>query len=642
MKITTLILVFLLAGNLFAQTGNNNSTDPELIRLYRVAEQKLQDQDVRGGRIILQQIIHQDSTFIDAYLLLSDVYGYKGDYMKSMEILNTVIRIADDKYPLVYLSAAMTLIYLGKHEEAKKRLTTFMGFTGITKKTMDIAEYQMKVCNFIIDAKKNPVPYTLKNLGPNVNSKNDDYLPTLTTDEQTLLITVAIENPSHPNDERYNNEDFFSCTMNNGKWTKAKSLSEINTKGNEGAQSISADGSFLVFTACNRPDCLNKSCDLFYSKKIGQTWTKPKNMGNSVNTESWESQPSLSSDGRTLYFASNRKGGIGGRDIWKTTMNNDGNWRKPTVMGDSINTRGSEAAPFIHPDNQSLYFSSDGHLGMGSLDIFISRKNAKGQWGTPKNLGYPINTEKEEPGLIVNAKGDKAYLSAVRDEGYGGLDLYEFDLYGDARPTSVTYIKGKVFESGSNRVVSAKFELIDLESGEIVIQSNSDIKTGMFLVSLPVGKDYCLNVSKKGYLFYSENFALQNNNDNSKPYLFNVKMRPIEIGRKAILKNIFYEINSFALEDKSNVELKKLLEFLIENPTVKIEIGGHTDNIGSKANNQILSENRAKEVYKYLRTNNVKSTRVSFKGYSDTKPIAPNTTEEGRAKNRRTEFKIVK
>ena len=336
---------------------------------------------------------------------------------------------------------------------------------------------------------------------------------------------------------------------------------------------------------------------------------------------------------------SNRKGGYGGMDIWKCYIKDDNTWSEPVNLGSKINTSGNEMSVFIHPDNQTLYFSSNGHPGMGKDDLFLSRTDESGEWGEPQNLGYPINTPGDEWRLVVNAKGDKAYYASDRPGGYGLLDLYVFDLPANEKPQTVTYFKGKVYDALSKLPLGARFELIDLNTGKQVTLSYANNTTGEFLVCLPPNKNYGLNVSKDGYLFYSENFDLSTYKS-AEPFQADVPLVSLKPGSKMILKNIFFETAKFNLKDQSKFELNKLIAFLNNNSAIKIEIGGHTDNIGDKKSNQLLSENRAKAVYEYLIAAKIPAERLTYNGYGDRQPIADNKTEVGRAKNRRTEFMI--
>ena len=364
-------------------------------------------------------------------------------------------------------------------------------------------------------------------------------------------------------------------------------------------------------------------------------------MGIRVNSSAWDSQPSISSDGKTLYFASSRSGGKGNMDIWKSTRDDNGIWTAPVNLGDSINTGRDEQSPFIHPDGKTLYFCSSGHPGMGSYDIFYSRMDDNGNWSTATNIGYPINSSDADGFLFVNAIGNKAYFSSEKFGGKGGLDIYSFDLYEAARPTAVTYMKGTVYDSKTKKRLQAKFELVDLSNSKTVAQSESDPLTGEFLVSLPSDRNYALNVSRDGYLFYSENFELKGDHSQLKPFMKDVYLQPIEAGSIVILKNIFFDFDKFDLKPESLIELNRLLDLLKKNPALKIEIGGHTDNKGTAEYNQKLSESRSRSVFDFLVNKGIDKSRLSYKGYGLTKPIDTNDTDEGRANNRRTEFKVV-
>jgi outer membrane protein OmpA-like peptidoglycan-associated protein len=435
-------------------------------------------------------------------------------------------------------------------------------------------------------------------------------------------------------------EDFFiSHWLGNGWEVMKNAGSPLNTGDNEGAQTLSGDGRLMIFTACNRSNGLGR-CDLYYSIKEGERWSLPRNLGKPVNTTYRETQAAITPDGRTLYFSSDRPGGKGLHDIWVSHSDDNGQWSVPENLGDVINTKGIEMSPFIHPDNQSLYFSSDGLIGLGGYDLFVSRKDSTGKWQKPVNLGYPINTNRDEIGLIVNSRGDKAYYSSDVNKS-NGKDIFVFDLPMQDRPVMVTYMKGKVFDSDDNQLLRAQFELVDLETGKNIYRSFSDSLTGEFIISIPVNRNYMLNVSRKGYLFYSENFSLKNNYLVDKPYLKDVPLQPLKVGNRIVLRNVFYETDSYELKKASTSELNKVVRFLQANPEIKIEISGHTDDTGDLDYNQKLSENRAKTVADYLISESIKAERIVSKGYGENLPVASNNTEEGRAQNRRTELKII-
>ncbi|HEX7585399.1 MAG TPA: OmpA family protein, partial [Prolixibacteraceae bacterium] len=484
------------------------------------------------------------------------------------------------------------------------------------------------------------------NLGPNINSEDDEYWPSITVDGKTLIFTRLVGSKAATSQQRsLAQEDFYTSQLVNNVWQPCEPLSSINTIYNEGAQTISTDGKLLFFTACTRSDGRG-SCDIYFSRNKAGKWSVPQNAGEPVNSPAWESQPSISANGETLYFVSNRKGGKGGMDIWKCNLKGFSQWGmpiwgNPVNMGDSINTPGNEMSPFIHSDGKTLYFASDYWPGLGGYDIFYSRQKNDSVWTQPQNIGYPINSYKDEQGLVVDASGKNAYYSSDRP-GSKGMDIYSFELYKVARPSPVTYIKGKVVYEDTGAPICAKVELIDLENSKSVIKGESCWEKGEFLMCLPLGKEYAFNISKEGYLFYSDNFQLKEKKDIIDPYILEIKMKKIKLGGTVILRNIFFETGKYDLLPESKVELQKLTDFLNLNKTLIIEIEGHTDNVGSEEMNQKLSESRAQEVYTYLVNNGIEEQRMKYSGYGLSRPISSNETDEGRALNRRTEFKIIK
>ena len=590
----------------------------------------------------LKKAIKIDNKFIEAYLLLGDIFHYLKQDEEAIDAYKETINISPDFFPLKYFIIANIELSVGKYEDAKKHYRAYLNYPEISIENQKKCEDNLKNCEFAINAVKNPVPFKPVNIGDSINTKNREYSPTLTADEQTFIFTVSRAKDKYTNFQgSKEEEDFYISIKNNNVWTKAtKMRPPVNSHGNEGAGSISSDGKTLFFTACNRSDGYG-SCDLYYSKQTGDNWTKPVNLGPHINSNKWDSQPCISSDNKTIYFASARNKGKGNMDIWETTLMPDGKWGTPVNLGDIINTKGKEMSPFIHPDGQTLYFASDGHTGMGKMDIFLSRKDKNGNWTKPVNLGYPINTCADENNMIVNTSGEIACFSSDRFGGKGKEDLYQFLLYENIRPQKVTYMKGIVFDSHTKTKIKAKFELMDLETGKTIVQSFSDPVNGEFLICLPTNKNYALNVSKKEYLFYSENFSLKNYHSKISPFLKNIPLKQIKIGETVVLKNIFFETAKYDLKIESKIELEKLIQFLKNNPQIKIELSGHTDNTGKKDYNQNLSENRAKTVYNYLINKNITKQRLSYKGYGDTKPVDTNNTEQGKANNRRTEFKVI-
>lgn len=631
----SLLFSFFTGGFAFAQL---HSKSKKAISHYNVARQSYQLLNYQKANEEVEKALMADPDFIEVYLLQAEMLTDQKDYKGAVFSYSEVIRLDPDFYPTAYYNIGRLEVLTGKYEDAKAHLQAFLSLPVKSKSLLQKAKKNLKICDFAIHAIKNPVPFRPVNLGKQVNTKYDEYWPSVTADNRTLVITRL--EPLQIAGRRKFVENFYVTTWDdNTGWTKAVKLGPpVNTDRNEGAQTLSADGHFMFYTACNRPEGRG-SCDIYFSSRLKGNWSFPDNLEAPVNTKAWEAQPSISPDGRTLYFVSNRPGGIGKMDIWKSDLNDEGKWQKPVNLGEGVNTAGNEMSPFIHKDNHTLYFSSDGWVGMGGYDLFISRFGKDSLWSEPVNLGYPINTWSDEIGMVVTADGSKAFFSSAINDSTG-KDIYAFDLYPEIRPDPVSYIKGKVFDSETKLALMATFELIDLESGKTSIRAFSD-NNGEFLVCLPTDQNYALNVSKKNYLFYSDNFALKGIKKISQPYFLDIPLHPVKTGEKGVLRNIFFRFDSYELEKESRVELNRLVRFMENNPGVQIEIQGYTDNKGTPGYNLNLSNKRVREVYLYLMNAGVDKIRLSYKGYGEMHPVASNESEEGRARNRRIEFVII-
>jgi hypothetical protein len=631
------LILLLLSGSMAAQ-DKPVTHSKKAIDAYNKALQSYSVHNFGTAENLLMEAVREDPRFIDAFLLLAEVYEDWDIPQKAIDAYRKGLEINENYYPNGFFRLGNLEYGEGRYAEARSDYDHFLAMHTGNQNNEDKARNGIIRCDFSIHAMEHPVEFKPVNLGPNVNTASDEYWPCLSADEQTLVITRLVKSDDFMKKVQ---EDFFISHWKDSEWEKMKNAgSPLNTSDNEGAQTISADGRYMVFTACNRSDGLGR-CDLYWSVKEGDSWSRPKNMGKPVNTAYRETQPSITPDGRTLYFSSDRPGGKGQHDIWVSYLKDDETWSVPENLGDSINTGGIEMSPFIHPDNQSLYFSSNGLVGLGGYDLFVSRRDSAGRWRKAVNLGYPINTNRDEIGLIVNARGDKAYFSSDINKSQG-KDIFVFDMPVQDRPVMVTYMKGRVLDALSNRLLGARFELIDLENGRELYKSNSDSITGEFIVTIPVNHNCMLNVSRKGYIFYSENFSLKGIFKASSPYLKDVPLQPLMVGKSIVLKNVFYETDSYALKKESELELNKVVQLLLANPGIHIEISGHTDNTGNEEHNQRLSENRAKTVADYLVSSSIKADRIVYRGYGMKFPISSNDTEEGKAKNRRTEMKIIR
>ncbi len=629
--------------------GTYTSTSKKAIKFFEEGKKNYEVRKDEEAEKLLNKALGEDPNFVEAHSALAYLLMEKRRTKEAIVHFQKAIDINPKFFPRNFFDLGLAQLLTADYDNAVKNLESFLKFERINPNTKEQAEQYLKNAKFGSYAIKNPQPFKPVNVGPGINTSEYEYFPSLTADGKTFMFTRNIRMGSGANAAQQ--EDFFISKKVNDVWQTATPIPSVNTAGNEGAPTLSADGQFMFFASCmemsgdyGSPDRKGYgSCDIFYSQKQNGKWTVPVNAGQQINTRNWETQPSFSSDGKTLYFIRGTvtREGIKNPDIYSATVGDDGKFSEPVRLSDVINTPFKEESVFIHPDNQTLYFSSEGHPGMGGLDIFVSRKQADGSWGKPVNLGYPINTVTDENSLLVDANGKLAYFASEREGGYGGLDIYQFELPESLRPEKITYVKGLTYNAKTRTPTDAAFELIDLETQQSVTKAFSN-SAGEFLVTLTSNHNYLVNVSKPGFLFYSDNFSLKDKvADYTKPYQLEIPLQPIDTGIIE-LKNIFFDVNKWDLKDQSKAELQKVINFLKANPTLKIEFGGHTDNSGDKVFNKTLSNNRAKAIYDYvIEKGAIPATRLAYKGYGDTKPKAPNDTPENKAKNRRTELKVL-
>lgn len=634
---TLVFLLFLLitCTALHAQDYDPAKVNKKAVVLYDQALERATEGHYPQAVGLLLKCIEMDARYVDAYLSLAGVYGEMKNYRASCEYYEKAFAI-DAGYTMEYkLPYSINLAGLGEFDKALVAINELLDKKPPKNSTsFKAAQYRKKCYEFAVDyaqklGKDNYV-FTPVNAGPAINTAESEYFPSLTIDGKELIFTRRLNG---------RNEDFFSSVLQDNSWQKAKPLpGGINTPMNEGAQTISQDGQWVIFTACDRRDGFG-SCDLYISYLDDRGWSEATNLGGVINSDQWESQPCLSPDKKDLYFASRRNGGYGGADIYVSHLQPNGKWSTPENLGPQVNTSADEQCPFIHADNQTLYFTSNGWPGYGDDDLFYVRKGPGGDWSTPTNLGYPINTINKEGTLFITADGKTAWYASDRSDSRGGWDIYYFELRESVRPLRTLWVKGKVYDKKTGKGLPSAVELIDLANGKPVSILQTD-EQGRYLVTLPIGKDYAFNVNRKTYLFYSDNFMLSREAPDS-TYEKDIPLQPLEANASVVLNNIFFDLNKFDLRPESKVELDRLVQLLQENPTLKVEISGHTDNIGKPADNQVLSNNRAKAVVSYLINNRIAANRLSFKGYGEKQPVADNNTEEGRAKNRRTELKVL-
>jgi outer membrane protein OmpA-like peptidoglycan-associated protein len=583
----------------------------------------------------LKQAIKKAPNFLDAHDALANTYQRMKDYPKAIGTYKNLLLIEPNH---LFANYELGNIYFDmiNLDSSEFYFKNFLKLNRTTDKYSIIASETLENVKFARYAMAHPVPLKTKNLGPNINTKEQEYSPAFSLDEQTIYLTRRMGDLG----DIRPNEDIYYATRTETGWNRIKLLEgPVNTEENEGAFSITADGNTIFFTACSRNGGVGQ-CDIWVTSKDNGTWTQPACLDKPLNSVYWESQPSMASNGTQIYFTSDRPGGFGGTDLYVSTFGEKG-WETPVNLGKEINTPKDDQFPFIHSDNTTLYFSSAGHPGLGNSDLYVSHLKPDGTWETPKNLGYPINTTGYDWNMVVSRDGKTAYYSSdSKTESQGRLDLYSFELPEEMRAQRVSYVRGTVTDAVTKKPLSCTVLLTPLAGGT-PIETYSDARKGQFLVPLKADQQYALTIDKKEYLFHSEYFDMPNV-PSDQPFDIAVALQKLEVGKSVVLNNIFFDTDKFVLKPASQSELEKLKAFMVQNTTVNIEISGHTDNVGSAAHNKTLSENRAKSVYNYLVENGIASSRLSFKGYGDTVPLASNENEAGRAKNRRTEFKVVK
>ncbi len=518
-----------------------------------------------------------------------------------------------------------------------------------------------------------PTRVFIDNLGPNINSKYSDYAPVISTDETMMIFTSRREGSVGGKIEngQYFEDLYISYNEGGDKWSPSTNMKTINTEEHDASIGLSPDGSIL-YTFKGTPDG-----NLYESKLKGDSWSKPKPLNKNINTKYHETSISTSSDGKVIYFVSERPKdefgtpSKGGKDIYKSERNENGEWGPARNIGAPINTKYEEEGVFIHPDNRTMYFSSNREGSIGGYDIFYSEMDDEGNWGEPVNIGIPINTPEDDVFFIVAGNGRFAYMSSEREGGVGMQDIWRITFLGPEKPMTtgtednliassntliqtavkqetvevkkvrLTIMKGTITDAETGNPLESAIEIVDLEKDEVYATLSSNASTGKYLISLPSGKNYGITARTEGYLFHSENVDVPAATSYQE-IIKDIKLKPINVGATIILSNIFFDYNKATLRDISKAELDNLVRLLtVDYPKMVIEIGGHTDNKGSLEYNTTLSTNRAKSVVDYLIKHGVAKERLSYKGYAYQNPIDTNDTEEGRQNNRRVEFKVI-
>lgn len=555
--------------------------------------------------------------FAELYFLKADIYNKQKNRQAEIEAIEQGLALDSLKYTGYYYFLAENYMLRGEYEKAR---TAYKQYLKKDKKQQNAvrARQQLKNCEFAIQAlaagkKKERELF--------ITSDRDVYWPSLDVTGETVLYTSL-------------DEGVENIRMRKGEKTF---FLPLNTAENEGTQSMTADGQMIYFTGCGRPDSRG-SCDIYVAYRLSDSlWSEPVNLGEPVNTDAWEAQPAVSPDGRHLFFASTRPGGRGGSDIWYSTLlsrNGDGTqrWSEPKLL--YFNTPGQEMAPFLYYDGKTLFFASDSYTGMGGMDIYkVNLEEA----GEPVNLGISINSHENEMGFVVDATGKKGYFTSVQD---GKRNIYRCELDEGLQCPETAYLKLRIRDEEGKPVVPEQLVVQALGQRDTLALYNGMYVHSEMSVCTPAETVLLLSVLKMGYLYYSDTLRV-GRADFNRPAEREIVMRKIRENSSLILKGIFFEVDDYSLRPESEAELQQLVAFMQRNPGIQIEIAGYTDNNGTDEYNIRLSENRAFEVYKYLFLHRVKKERMTYKGYGKANPVAPNDTEEGRARNRRTEIRVT-
>ena len=589
----------------------------------------------------LLKLVEKYPEFKIAHRDLAKYYLKYEEHENALMHLNALDALSDSPEIPVRISMSDSYEALSDFDNAIEAVRPLLELEGLQAKRQAYIQRRYDELVFRKQAYANPKDFEPVRLNNSINTDGLEYLPALNAENNMMVFTRR----NKRSEKTWSDEDLYMAELgDDNSFNNVTPLDELNTPLDEGAFCYSPDGRILIFASRDRKEGYG-GFDLYISFLKNGKWSKPRNMGSKINTRYWESQPTVANNNRTVYFSSSRPGGYGKKDIWKIEIQEDNTWGDVVNLGPNINTKDDEASPFLHPDNQTLYFRSKGHVGLGDFDIFISR-NENGDWSKAENLGYPINSKGSEGALFIDLKGEYAYYSSDAHSIDQHLDIYKFKLPESIRPKAVSFVKIRVLDSETSLPIEASATITSIGNNSRQTIKYADEK-GYMISTLQKGK-YNLTVDKPGYIFFSEHIVVENINTSNNAQLIEVLLQkvPEQIeddysSEPIVLNNIFFASGSAELLSESDFEIKKLTSFLNGMPEVKIQIIGHTDDIGDDKTNQILSEKRAQAVYDALISEGIDPARLSYLGLGESTPIADNNTEEGRRINRRTEFVVL-
>ena len=572
--------------------------------------------------------------------LRAEIYWLEGDNEKAKKYANEVLYLCDEQFPVVYYLLAEISFQEKDFVSSYNYLEKSIKY-GLDRKYYENAEIFMPIAKELATIINNPVKYDPKII-TGISTIYDEYLPTISPDQEYILFTrrflkkgIDIITPSFQ-------EEFIISEKNNDSFGEGVPLPyPFNIEDNEGGGSLSINNNLLFFTKCSKVSGNYNNCDIFFSERKNGKWGEVQPFNKKICPPySWESQPSVSSDGRTIIFASDREGGFGGVDLYSIRKNNYGEWSDPINLGAIVNSENNEKSPFLHTDGKTLYFASDNFPSLGGYDIFFSKMDTLGNWGNPKNIGYPINTSFNEISLFVSTDGNEAIFASTNLDGVGGWDLYNFDLHDQAKPERVLFLKGDLLDENGEIINNVEIEIKNIKTQEI---KKIIVKDGSYAASLTLSNqdDVIITIKKEGYAFNSQYVSYEDASFAS-PKKLDFELKNIVEGESFILNNIYFDLDSYEINDVTEKIIVEFSEYLKVNSSLIISINGYTDDIGESSYNQKLSENRALSVYNTIIKYGIPSERLHFKGFGEQNPKNNNLNEKERRLNRRTEFYVIK
>lgn len=584
-------------------------------------------------KALCEKSLSEDSLYADAWKLWGDAAWQARKDEEMVKAYIKLIELCPDINPDIYYRVADQLFQTKSFEAAIRYYRSFLDFPKVKEENARDAEQKITKAGFMMK----PVPFDPKPLS-GVCGPDPEYLAIISPDQDLCFFTRRFEEQKKGALTPVSVEKFMISKKSDGGFERGEPMPwPFNKAGsnNEGGATITIDNRHLFFTV-NK----NGNFDIYTSDESNGSWSEPSSVGVGVNhPERWESQPCITPDGKKLFFVTIRDSVNQTSDIYVSTKAADGTWGKAVPMEGNINTEGNEKTPFIHPDNRTFYFSSDRHPGMGGYDIFMSKIQANGSFSSPVNIGYPINTEADELGFFVSTDGRNGYFASNQIKGAGGYDIYSFELPDHARPDKVLFIKGELKGEDDAPPGAASLQLKNANTQEVT-EVVYDSVSGRFASVVLFDDDYILTVKKKGFAYTSSYFSSADS-AGPEPKKVDFRIRRNEKGSTHRLNDILFQTGSAELTRQDQTVLRDFVDYLKENATMKLEVHGHTDNIGNAEQNLMLSEARAKRVYQFLIENGIQSARLSYKGFGMSRPVADNSGEQGRSLNRRTEFVIL-